>query len=550
MKYSKSINLIIPICLFLIMSGISLIIWENKNEYETNYFKKHTEISAEQIRIRMEGFLEVRLATLALLAKRWVEHHPVDFSQERFMRFAEAIYKLYPGYEQIAWIDPAGEICWIYPAEITRMLKGKNIYRDYDSTVIAIFEKAKISGNYQISPVIKSVKDHLSFAMWLPLIHENTIQGYLLGIFYIEHIMDICLAREINKEFIIRIYEDSRLIYPLEEKEVSDNPGGPGWINREIFFGKKAWRLEIKARDLPPCRASLSLNFSILLFGMVFSALLSILLYFLMQRMHLYRVARDQALYEISERKQVEKEREQLLSEISTKNEEMETFIYAVSHDLKTPVVTIDGFVNALREDCGGAIGEDGKHYLSRISEATRKMESLINDLLQLSRIGRIVEEKREISFADLAKEAIWEFRLHIEKRGIRINIADNMPPLFGERKRLTQVLNNLISNAVKYIGEDNPDPIIEVGTVKRDGKSIFFVRDNGIGIDPHFFDRIFQVFQRLREAKKIEGTGIGLTIVKRIIQKHGGEIWVESEKHRGSTFFFTLKEMEKNDGL
>ena len=271
--------------------------------------------------------------------------------------------------------------------------------------------------------------------------------------------------------------------------------------------------------------------------------MLSFLLYFLIQRIEFYREAKDQARHEISERKEAEKERERLLSELSAKNEEMESFIYSVSHDLKTPIVTIDGFIGALKEDYGKVIGEKGQHFLSRITEGTRKMEGLINDLLELSRIGRVKEKKREVSFAELVKNAAREFHHQIEDRGIKIKVEDNIPPLFGEKKRLAQLVNNLISNAIKYIGKDNPDPLIEAGVIKKEEGPVYFIRDNGIGIDLHYYDKIFQIFQRLPDAKGIEGSGVGLTIAKRIIELHVGHIRVESKKGKGTTFFFTLKE-------
>ncbi|MBW2646792.1 MAG: hypothetical protein JRE23_11550 [Deltaproteobacteria bacterium] len=282
-----------------------------------------------------------------------------------------------------------------------------------------------------------------------------------------------------------------------------------------------------------------------LLFGFTLSGGLSFLLYFLMSRMQMYQAARDRALHEISERKKTEKEREALLKELSDKNRELESFIYTVSHDLRTPIVTIEGFIGALQEDFGGPLGQEGTRYLGRISEATKKMEGLINDLLDLSRIGRISEKKRYISFADLANEALSALHARIKKRGIIVEVSENMPTLYGEKKRLGQVVDNLIANAVKYIGKDNPSPRIEVGAEKQGEDTAYFVRDNGIGIDEMYFDKIFSIFQRLPAAKKIDGTGIGLTIVKRIVELHGGRVWVESEIGKGSSFYFIIRNRE-----
>ncbi|MDL1959365.1 MAG: ATP-binding protein [Deltaproteobacteria bacterium] len=248
-----------------------------------------------------------------------------------------------------------------------------------------------------------------------------------------------------------------------------------------------------------------------------------------------------------------EKRLKALLAELAAKNEELDSIVYRVSHDLKSPIVTIDGFVGALREDFGDVLSEDGEKYLRYISDAARKIELLIKDLLDLSRIDRLTQKKREFPFARLVKDALEALQLQIKARGIVVNIQEDLPVIYGEKRRLARVLDNLLINAIKYIGKENPSPRIDVGVEEQDGQKVFFVRDNGIGIEKKDFDKIFQVFQRLSSAKKQvgEGTGIGLTIVKRIIEHHhGGKIWLVSEPGKGSTFYFTLKKRGLEHGL
>jgi signal transduction histidine kinase len=269
--------------------------------------------------------------------------------------------------------------------------------------------------------------------------------------------------------------------------------------------------------------------------------------------MQMYRQARDHALQEVTEQKRAEaalkeneKKLEALLAELAAKNAELKTFVYSVSHDLKTPIVTIEGFIGALREDFGNLISKDGEKYLDYIGDAARKMELLINDLLELSRIGRLTVKKTEFPFADLISEVLKTLQPRIEERGIQVNVDEKLPLVYGEKKRLVQIMENLVSNAVKYLGKENPCPRIEVGVRENDDQKVFFVRDNGIGIEERYFEKIFEVFQRLPAAKKIgEGTGIGLAIVKRIIEHHGGRVWLESDLGKGTTFFFTLKDKE-----
>ena len=241
-----------------------------------------------------------------------------------------------------------------------------------------------------------------------------------------------------------------------------------------------------------------------------------------------------------------EKKLKALLAELATKKEELDSFVYRVSHDLKSPIVTIDGFVGALREDFGHVLSEDGEKYIRYISDAARKMELLINDLLDLSRIERVTRKKREFPSARLINDVLKALQPQIKARGIVVNIQEDLPVVYGERRRLARAVDNLLTNAIKYIGKENPSPRIDVGVEEQNGHKTFYIRDNGIGIEERDFDKIFQVFQRLPFSKRIaEGTGVGLTIVQRIVQHHGGKIWLISEPGKGSTFYFTLKEKE-----
>ncbi|RPI52458.1 MAG: PAS domain S-box protein [Deltaproteobacteria bacterium] len=242
-----------------------------------------------------------------------------------------------------------------------------------------------------------------------------------------------------------------------------------------------------------------------------------------------------------------EKRLKDSFAEVAAKNEELDSFNYRISHDLKTPIVTIDGFVGVLREDFGDVLLEDGEKYLGYISDAARKMEILINDILALSRIGRVPRRKTKFSFARLIEDAVRALQPRIKARGIVVNIQKDLPVIYGERVRLVRVVDNLLTNGIKYIGKKNPSPRIDIGVEKQNSQKAFFVRDNGIGIEKKDFDKIFQAFERLPSAKKqvVEGTGIGLTIVKRIIERHGGKIWLISEPGKGSTFYFTLKDKE-----
>jgi signal transduction histidine kinase len=176
---------------------------------------------------------------------------------------------------------------------------------------------------------------------------------------------------------------------------------------------------------------------------------------------------------------------------------------------------------------------------IQRIKNATDKMQDLLHDLLELSRIGRMMNPPETIKFEDLLHDALDIVYGQLEAGQITVLTQSNLPAVHGDRQRLTEVLQNLLDNAIKYMG-DQPDPRIEIGEHGEEaGRSVFFIKDNGIGIAPEYHERIFGLFNKL-DAKS-EGTGVGLALVKRIVEVYGGRIWVESEPGKGSTFYFSL---------
>jgi len=242
---------------------------------------------------------------------------------------------------------------------------------------------------------------------------------------------------------------------------------------------------------------------------------------------------------DITERRQAEQEREKLIGELEAKNRELEQFTYTVSHDLKAPIITIKGFLGFLEKDITEQKPERVHGDVLRINEAVDKMHRLLTELLELSRIGRMMNEPENIPFEGLVQDAMDIFHGQLEAHYVTVHTQPDLPAVHGDRQRLTEVLQNLIDNAVKYMGAQ-PDPRIEIGQRgEEDGKPIFFVKDNGIGIAPEYHERIFGLFNKLDA--RAEGTGIGLTLVKRIVEVHGGRVWVESEADKGSTFYFTL---------
>jgi signal transduction histidine kinase len=248
---------------------------------------------------------------------------------------------------------------------------------------------------------------------------------------------------------------------------------------------------------------------------------------------------------DITERKRAEEERERLLAELEAKNRELESFVYTVSHDLKAPLVSLDGFSSVLQKEFYDQLGEQGKHYLERIQANVAHMDALIVDLLELSRIGRVVGPIEEIDVAALLREIQEELAVKLEEAGAEFVVQEPLPAVRADRGRIRQVFANLIDNAVKFRSEERPLRI-EVGCQEEEGLYRFHVADNGIGIAPQYQEQIFGPFQQLDAGT--EGVGMGLALVNKIVEHHGGRVWVESKSGKGSTFYFTLEWGMRND--
>ncbi|MEP6895814.1 MAG: PAS domain S-box protein, partial [Chloroflexota bacterium] len=242
---------------------------------------------------------------------------------------------------------------------------------------------------------------------------------------------------------------------------------------------------------------------------------------------------------DITERIHAEKEREQYIEELGRQNAELERFTYSVSHDLRNPLVTIKGFLGALENDLRAGRQDRIQSDFQRIAGAADKMHVLLSELLELSRIGRIINPPKEIDLMQLTQETVENLDARLREKNVHVSLAPDLPKIYGDRVRLREVLENLVDNAAKYMG-DQPNPQIEIGVRDQAREQIIFVKDNGIGVESRYQERIFGLFEKLDPT--VEGTGIGLALVKRIIETHGGKVWVESEGlGKGSTFCFTL---------
>jgi len=228
-------------------------------------------------------------------------------------------------------------------------------------------------------------------------------------------------------------------------------------------------------------------------------------------------------------------------AQLQAANKELEAFCYSVSHDLRTPLRAIDGFSQAILEDCPDALNETARSHFKRIRDASQRMSQLIDDLLRLSRLTRSEMRREPVDLSALAHAVAFDLQHADPKRRVTLNIAEDLLGI-GDPVLLRLVLQNLLGNAWKFTSK-RAQARIDFGKTNKDGKSVYFVRDDGVGFDMEYASKLFGVFQRLHSSKDFPGTGIGLAIVQRILHRHDGAIWVEAAVDQGTTFYFTLPE-------
>ena len=249
----------------------------------------------------------------------------------------------------------------------------------------------------------------------------------------------------------------------------------------------------------------------------------------------------EETKIQLAERQRAEKELIKRTTQLESANKELEAFSYSVSHDLRAPLRAIDGFSRVLLEEYTDKFDDEGKRYLNIVRDNTQKMGQLIEDLLALSRLGRKEMQVSMIDMEKLAKTVFDEIKEANPGRNIQLEIK-TLPPAHGDQAMIHQVFVNLIANAIKFT-KFKENAIIEIGCIARMNENVYYIKDNGIGFDMQYLNKLFGVFQRLHSAEEFDGTGVGLAIVQRIIHRHGGKVWAEGKVNEGATFYFNLLE-------
>ncbi|MGE5432980.1 MAG: sensor histidine kinase [Syntrophomonadaceae bacterium] len=245
-------------------------------------------------------------------------------------------------------------------------------------------------------------------------------------------------------------------------------------------------------------------------------------------------------MIDITDRRIVEESLKQTLAALERSNSDLQQFAYAASHDLQEPLRMITNYIKLLEKKLAGTLDDQTSKYLEFIIDGAKRMQGLIHGLLLFSRISTQPKEFKSIDLNNIIADVLKDLELIINESGAEINVS-KLPGINAEPTQMHQLFQNLIANAIKFRGETNP--VISINAERKGSSLIFCVRDNGIGINPEYFERIFMIFQRLHEREKYSGNGIGLSLCKKIVENHGGRMWVESEEGKGAAFYFTFPE-------
>jgi signal transduction histidine kinase len=349
----------------------------------------------------------------------------------------------------------------------------------------------------------------------------------------------LCVACASTAALLLQHFEFRDAAVPLFLFAVTASSwyGGPGpavlsvvlsEISFDYFFLPPFYSLDIDRADIPSF--------------LIFTSFASLVSWFSAMR----RRVEEDLLRTRDELKSLNQELAMRSAALEANNKELEAFAYSISHDLRAPLRHMAGFAELLRKNAEESLNEKGRRYLGMVLEAATRMGTLIDDLLAFSRISRAEAHYVTVDLEQVVQEAMTEVRQDVNERRIVWKI-DSLPHWYGDRSMLRLAMVNLISNAVKFT-RTRPEAEIEIGCREReDDHLVLFVRDNGVGFDMKYSNKLFGVFQRLHPQESFEGTGIGLATVQRIIQRHGGRVWAQSQIEGGATFYFSLSKRGAN---
>lgn len=536
----------------------SLILWRVSAAQERRNIESAIGFKASLISYDVRSQMESRVQALVRMANRWRMGQP---SRDVWESDARLYLDHFTGLHSIGWIDASSRFRWSVDSQGKRVLTPADISR-WERFAALSRDKTTITGPFPLDG------GGMGVAAFAPISVNRDFEGFIVGVFAVQELFDSILAHDTDSGYSVEIFSGGAgKIYGRYGEGAFEQDSHAQEAYSDLYGA--VWRSRVWPDRDVLSRMRSPLPEVILASGLIMSALLGLLIHFSQKAQKRARAAEaanrrmevevaerkraeEEAEWhalelahsnvelerEIAERKRAEEQSARHAVELARSNDELEQFAYVASHDLQEPLRVIAGYVQLLSRRYKGKLDSNADEFIAFAVDGATRMQNLINDLLAYSRAGSKGGEVKECDCSAVMEGALVNLRRVIEENNAVVT-CDPLPCVFADFSQLGQLFQNLVANAIKYRSEKPPR--VHVSATGGDGEWRFSVRDNGIGINSRYHDRIFVIFQRLHGKSEYSGTGIGLAICKKIAEKHGGRIWVESREGEGSTFYFTI---------
>ena len=525
-----------PAVLFLLLATLAVILWRGQAAHRRELLESYTGTVADQSAIRLEAWFEARMAGLAVMTDELahvIATNP-SLTTPDFLDLARAFQRAQPGFRAINLVDSTAVVQVVVPENDNRGVLGFDLLRHPEPSVRAEVARARAETTVTVTGAVTLLQGGQGFASYWPIVVRGELRGFVNGVFGINESVRAALASGVFGDFQLELREGDRVIF------VSDSTAtraGAWGVERMVgILHGSPWRLRLTPREAVAARYNPAGTYAFLVFNLAFSLALALLAHALLRRSEIVRAARDEAMQELAQRRRLELEKERTIAQLgrvnrdlAETNRELDAYIYAASHDVRAPLVAVAGLVDILLEPDDGSEPEERQHIIGRIRHNIRRLDTLVQDMLIVSRSRRLERTSEQIDIAavcgevwgtvkDLGGDGPMEFTLEVTPG--RVFHSD---PL-----RFRQIINNLLSNAVKY--RDPAKPLLRVTVSARlddrpgDGTRLtLVVRDNGVGVPDVCAGRIFDMFYKA--SSDAFGSGLGLYIVRQHCSALGGEV-------------------------
>ncbi len=539
---------------------LSMMLWTMAMEQERWNIRRAVSTTAAQAGFDIRDKMGMRVQAIERMARRLIAHGHI--TRAEWVSDARLYIDDFAGYYAMAMVDKSLEIRWLALRDSGGAATEAGLFKEIKRFLSQT--RLDVAG---ISPVITLEGGARVFLAYVPILTGGVQDGFVVGVFDSQSLFDSILLHEVGSGYSVAVYDGREAIYT---RHVVDAAVESLWAHEaDAGFYGTTWTVRVWPSSASIEEMRSALPWVVFYAGILLSALVSLAIYLGQKAYDRARVteaanlrleaevaerkraedeaerhARDLSFLnldlekEIAERKRAEDEAERHARELARSNAELEQFAYVASHDLQEPLRVISGYVQLIARRYKGRLDESADEFIAFAVDGANRMQGLISDLLAYSRVGSAA---REFSLTDCSaamESAMVNLKTAIQESGAKVT-SSKLPKVLADQSQVIQLFQNLIANAIKYRGPGPPS--IHVGATRKGDDWVFSVRDNGIGIDPKYHDRIFIIFQRLHGKNEYSGTGIGLAICKKIVERHGGAIWVESAPGQGCTFYFTI---------